>query len=620
MIAMMSRAPIPIQPRNYLEVAQSGGRYKTISAAINALASMAPSSDNPVLIDIGPGVYDESIVLSSSYVSFRGNGAIWRPTNGPALLINEGVTHIDVQGLMFQQASNIWYPLVQFGTSAPPGNYSGLEGKWYTFRNCKFWSNVGPQIVNGAHEAHFQDCIHRGEWASDWNGDVLLCDGKEDSTNGKNWTALAGKTISGVAAPIWGCIHGTSTQQFVFTPSAGNTGDICYVAIPYASETVTSGSDVDYLCFHVTCDQAVAAGAFKLKICSATNGTGALATFDLPALAANKYYRLVIPLTTEQKTALQGVSIGSLVFSTTLVSGSAHTVKFDDVWLQKGRLGQHHLVVFSTEGSTTPQGAHMTWQNCLMEIVGYSQSARLSGHSAGIIHAVKQSIWDGGNTTAGNIVLCNNRILVRPPGSSGTNAPNHGFVASVGNGYQSRIVGNQIQVDISYAGNANLYPYQTMIAYDAGNSGIIDASGNNYAGSMDTISLEAGVSYYLNLDTLIKIPFYIGNISAADGEIPVLGGKVDGAGMRFTYPVRVRRIVLFGLGTGNLTGKVYVDGTVDNDLTKTLVGSGTYASAFGTARRVNRASNADIGVTLQADADFTNVSGYIEIDTHRNAL
>lgn len=61
-----------VQPSNIIWVAQSGGNYTSVQAAINAAAAVA-SVNNPYLVKIAPGVYTEQVTLKD-FVDVEGSG------------------------------------------------------------------------------------------------------------------------------------------------------------------------------------------------------------------------------------------------------------------------------------------------------------------------------------------------------------------------------------------------------------------------------------------------------------------------------------------------------------------------------------------------------------------
>jgi len=64
-------------PKFVLRVAKSGQQYSTIQAAIDAIPTSGvdqPSFDQPWKIEVGPGVYDETVTLTKSHVTIEGAG------------------------------------------------------------------------------------------------------------------------------------------------------------------------------------------------------------------------------------------------------------------------------------------------------------------------------------------------------------------------------------------------------------------------------------------------------------------------------------------------------------------------------------------------------------------
>lgn len=87
-----------IKPQNSLTVAKSGGDFSSIQAAINAAVA---SEENPVLIVVYPGVYEENVQLKS-YVHLQGSGfentTIKSPTTNDHVVFGNNTRYSSIKG------------------------------------------------------------------------------------------------------------------------------------------------------------------------------------------------------------------------------------------------------------------------------------------------------------------------------------------------------------------------------------------------------------------------------------------------------------------------------------------------------------------------------------------
>jgi len=197
------------------------------------------------------------------------------------------------------------------------------------------------------------------------------------------------------------------------------------------------------------------------------------------------------------------------------------------------------------------------------------------------------------------------------------------YVANSGPGSSVYLTGNHIQVD--GGGNVVYIPY--ICNQGSGqNTGQIFSKGNNFGVTAITHKLSGGSNpSYIYLDNVVRIPFRLGAIADTDGEVSIIGlkGATDtGMGLRYDYPVRVKYIEAFGTGTTGLS--LAVQSYIDN-------AAGPLATLTGNTGTPNVRNKSSIGITSNAaSADivvtakvtgtgsFTNVSGYLEIDSIKN--
>lgn len=95
------------KPANVVVVAKAGGDYTSISAA---LAAINPTADNPYLIKVMPGVYNESVTMKS-YVHLQGAGRdvtriVW--LDAPDYEIScDNVTNVAISGFSIEGGTGI---------------------------------------------------------------------------------------------------------------------------------------------------------------------------------------------------------------------------------------------------------------------------------------------------------------------------------------------------------------------------------------------------------------------------------------------------------------------------------------------------------------------------------
>ncbi|MDI6782265.1 MAG: right-handed parallel beta-helix repeat-containing protein, partial [bacterium] len=97
-------------------VAKSGGDYTSISSA---LAAISPSADNPYLVMVMPGVYEEAVQLKS-FVELRGSGrnsCKIISSSGTPLTVPDGVESVSIE--RFTIDAGKLYGLVCSGNSCP---------------------------------------------------------------------------------------------------------------------------------------------------------------------------------------------------------------------------------------------------------------------------------------------------------------------------------------------------------------------------------------------------------------------------------------------------------------------------------------------------------------------
>jgi hypothetical protein len=121
------------QYANVITVAQSGGDYDSVAAALASIVDA--SATNPYLVTVAPGVYDEGdLVLVKSYVRLRGAGpgiTQIRSTRtaaaaGPAAATLEVANHGQVSDLLVRNEGNSGFALAIY-SAEPAGRTTLIE-------------------------------------------------------------------------------------------------------------------------------------------------------------------------------------------------------------------------------------------------------------------------------------------------------------------------------------------------------------------------------------------------------------------------------------------------------------------------------------------------------------
>ena len=129
---------------NVVVVAQSGGDFATISAA---LAAITPSAANPYVIDVMPGTYTENVTMKS-YVHLRGAGrdvTTIQPSSGNVITLNS-LTDVTVSGLTISGGKD---GIFCDSTSVTITNntFTGVSDEGVDMRNCS--SVITGNIFDG---------------------------------------------------------------------------------------------------------------------------------------------------------------------------------------------------------------------------------------------------------------------------------------------------------------------------------------------------------------------------------------------------------------------------------------------------------------------------------------
>lgn len=144
------------KPANVLTVAQSGGDFTTISAA---LASLPDPNTTPVVIKVMPGTYTESAgIFMKSYVHLQGSGRDVTIIEGPIKI--SSVEDVAISGLKIRYPSYITgvYGAIHIATSSPVIKDNYFDGPNIVGVSAVYCASSSPTIEGN----FFKDIPGRG--------------------------------------------------------------------------------------------------------------------------------------------------------------------------------------------------------------------------------------------------------------------------------------------------------------------------------------------------------------------------------------------------------------------------------------------------------------------------
>jgi hypothetical protein len=87
-----------VKPANRVIVAKIGGNYTSIAAALEAIS---PSTDNPYLIEVMPGNYEEPALVMKTFVHLRGSGRRVTHVSCPSIVIDSSAKFAAISDISF---------------------------------------------------------------------------------------------------------------------------------------------------------------------------------------------------------------------------------------------------------------------------------------------------------------------------------------------------------------------------------------------------------------------------------------------------------------------------------------------------------------------------------------
>lgn len=208
---------------NRIIVAKSGGDFKLIQDAID---SVTPTQANPYLIEIGPGVYPEDLVLKS-YLHLRGAGI-----GGTVITPVAGTQHVTATGLSGVKLSQLTLyddvtvgPVVSAGIRAEGSSLELVDVRLEGYRTWQILSESGSSLQVRRSEfastqaQHGISALDSDAFVSDSRFDVQRCG--VDVSNGS--LVLTGSQLQAIADIYDVCVDNATAPFPAVIHLGGNT-------------------------------------------------------------------------------------------------------------------------------------------------------------------------------------------------------------------------------------------------------------------------------------------------------------------------------------------------------------------------------------------------------------